>query len=399
MSQTDTKKTEQPAAKTPAPKPAPTAPAGPVQETEPEPVDGEVLANRLAAFVEQFVRLSRAQVVAAVLWVLHTHTFDAADSTPYLLVCSAQKQSGKSRMQEVLALLVREQMRTSGTSEAALFRSIEARRPTLLLDEIDAIFAGRSDSTELLRALLDAGNRRGGSITRAVPCGDGDWEAKQFSVFCPKCLAGIDMGRFPDTLLDRSVVVRLGRKLPGEDVAPFRFRDAEAQAEPLREDAESWAGQNLDALAAARPAPVEGLSDRANDAWEPLLAVAEQIGGEWPDEARSVARELHLAEQAQEDTPQVVLLRAIRTVTYGEGDQWFSRDLVTKLNHEVDGEDAPWRDRADGMTAHQLARLLRPFGIEPRTIREVRKTGKGYKREWFLDAWKRYVDDDRGAPV
>jgi hypothetical protein len=369
---------------------------------EVEPVDGEALANSLVSYFERYLKLTRVQVVAAVLWTLHTHAFAATDCTPYLFVTSAQKQSGKTRLQEALGLIVRDPMRTSGISPAALYRSVEAREPTLLLEECDAIFGGKS--SESLRGLLDSGNRRGGSYTVNVPKGNSDWGAKQFSTFSPKCLGGIDSGRFPDTLLDRSVVLRLVRKKPEDKVEPFRHREVEELAAPVREDAEVWAEQNIDELATARPKPVDGLSDRANDAWEPLLAIAEQIGGDWPEEARQVALRLHQAEQAKEATLQVLLLAAIRTVTKDAGDRWLTKDLLWRLNHHASTEDAPWREQKDGMTAHELARLLRPFDIEPGPIR-VNKTkdgtGKGYKRERFLDAWERYLppEDEGGLSV
>ena len=230
-----------------------------------------------------------------------------------------------------------------------------------------------------------------------IPKGNSGWEARQFSTFCPKCLGGIDSGRFPDTLLDRSVVLRLVRKKPDDKVEAFRHREAETLTAPLREGSEAWAEQNLNALAAARPEPVKGLSDRANDAWEPLLAIAEQIGGDWPREAREVALQLHEAEQAKEATPQMLLLEAIRTVMKDEGERWRTRDLLSRLNQDAATEDAPWREKDGGMTAHQLARLLKPFGIESSQVR-VNKTkggtGKGYKREWFLDAWERYLPDE-----
>ncbi len=393
----------QPQPKKAAPKQAPIPPPteNPAGDEQAEPVDGAVLADRLVSYFGRYLKLARAQVVAAVLWTLHTHTFTATDCTPYLFVTSAQKQSGKTRMQEALELVVRDPLRTSGISPAALYRSVEAREPTLLLEECDAIFGGKS--SEALRGLLDSGNRRGGSYTVNVPKGSSEWEAKQFSTFCPKCLGGIDSGKFPDTLLDRSLVLRLVRKKPEDEVEAFRHREAEALAAPLREDSEAWAEQSLDALAAARPKPVDGLSDRANDAWEPLLAIAEQIGGDWPEEAREVAIQLHEAEQAKEATPQVLLLAAIRTVTKDAGDRWRTKDLLSRLNHDVATEDAQWREKDGGMAAHQLARLLKPFGIEPGPIR-VNKTkggtGKGYKRESFLDAWERYLrgeDEDESV--
>lgn len=374
--------------------PNPTPPETPAVDEQAEP-DGKALADRLVSYFGRYLKLTRAQVVAAVLWTLHTHAFAATDCTPYLFVTSAQKQSGKTRMQEALELVVRDPLRTSGISPAALYRSVEAREPTLLLEECDAIFGGKS--SEALRGLLDSGNRQGGSYTVNVPKGSSEWEAKQFSTFCPKCLGGIDSGKFPDTLLDRSVVLRLVRKKPDDKVELFRHREAEAQAAPLREDSEVWAEQSLDALTKARPEPVDGLSDRANDAWEPLLAIAEQIGGDWPAEARQVAVQLYEAEQVKEATPQVLLLAAIRTVMKDEDGRWLTKNLLSRLNYDAATEDAPWREKDGGMTAHQLARLLKPFGIEPGPIR-VKKTkdgtGKGYKRESFLDAWERYLPSE-----
>lgn len=81
------------------------------------------------------------------LFVLHTWAFDAAHATPYLVVASAEKRSGKTRLLEILELVVREPWRTASTTEAALFRKIEEDRPTLLLDEIDAVFGVDSDRT------------------------------------------------------------------------------------------------------------------------------------------------------------------------------------------------------------------------------------------------------------
>jgi len=74
--------------------------------------------------------------------------------------------------------------------------------PTLL-DEGDAIFNRKAGgNTEGLRAVLNAGNRRGTTVPRV------SLEAKhpkllEFDVFCPKAIAGI--GRIPETVADRSM--------------------------------------------------------------------------------------------------------------------------------------------------------------------------------------------------
>ena len=353
---------------------------------------GAELADQIATYVGRFVVIEYSHLIAATLWILHTWAFEAAVTTPYLFITSPQKQSGKSRLQEVVGKLVRRPLRVSGASEAALFRAIDELAPTILLDEVDVIFAGRSASSEPIRGLLDSGNREGGSILRCVVEEKKPIRVAPFNTFSAKCLAGIDKGDFPDTIMDRSVTLRVHRKRKDQSVHPFRFRDAETQAEPLREALSNWASGNLDALAAARPDAPEGLSDRAEDAWEPLFAIADLLGDVWPEAARHVAVELYEAERAHEDTVELMLLRAIRTLIGDEppNSRWPTSTLLDRLNSEIDGEDAPWLEQG-ALTARSLAATLRPFAITPTTVRIGQTTMKGYKYEDFVDAWERYL--------
>jgi hypothetical protein len=363
---------------------------------EHEPViDGSSLAAAIADYIEQYVVLSRAQLVACVLWVLHTWTFDAADTTPYLFVVSAQRQSGKTRLLEIQETLVRDPLLISGVTEAVLFRVIEAERPTLIIDEADAIFGTTSERTEPIRGALNSGNRAAGAIARCVPP---NWHVQRFSTYCPKAIGGIDKGTFPDTLIDRSVVLRMRRRRPDEPATSFRERQAREQAKPLRAMAESWAEQAVDLLRSAEPEIPDSLSDRATDAWEPLCAIADLLGSEWPVEARQAAVDLHRSQQRIEDSLQLVLLAEIREVFDTEGtDRMPSEKLCERLNGLPDVPWNAWNGRGSGgIRTGKLAKLLRPFGIVPRSIRLTKSSGpgstaKGYKREWFLDAWERYL--------
>jgi hypothetical protein len=65
--------------------------------------DGVSLLNDLSSFVRRFVALTHAQSDVCALWVVHTHVLDAADTTPYLNISSAEKQCGKTLLLEVLA--------------------------------------------------------------------------------------------------------------------------------------------------------------------------------------------------------------------------------------------------------------------------------------------------------
>jgi hypothetical protein len=183
--------------------------------------EGARVLDDVAGFIRRFVSLSPEQAFVVALWVLHTHAFDAADSTPYLAITSAEKRSGKTRLLEILELVVARPWLTGRVSAAALVRKIDAEAPTLLLDESDAAFAGDKEYSEALRGILNSGHRRGGKTSLCVGQGS-NITFKDFSVFAPKAVAGI--GKLPDTIADRSIPIRLERKKPGEGVARFRHR-------------------------------------------------------------------------------------------------------------------------------------------------------------------------------
>ena len=212
------------------------------------PADLAVTLDDVKAFVRRFVVLNEAQLTAVALWVFHTHAVEAAYTTPYLAITSALKRSGKSRLLvEVLPLL--EPMPIVSISDAVLFRAIDKLEPTLLFDEIDAIFGPKARDREDLRGMVNSGYRRG---VNAMRMGGGNMTTLQkFKVFCPKAFGGI--GDLPDTIADRSIQIRLERRTPDELIEPFYQREASEQAEPLRESIESLAEFHTPALADARP--------------------------------------------------------------------------------------------------------------------------------------------------
>ena len=193
----------------------------------------ELLAKVRDVLARYVILPSSSARLAIALYVLHTWAFDAAHCTPYLVIQSAAKRSGKTRLEELLEQLVRSPWRIAAASEAAMFRKIQAERPTLLLDEVDALFGAKAEGTEPIRAILNAGNRPGAAVARVV--GEGaNLQPVDFSVYCPKVLAGIVTSRWPDTVVDRSIAIRLQRKKPGESVERLRVRKLEAETNALR---------------------------------------------------------------------------------------------------------------------------------------------------------------------
>jgi hypothetical protein len=357
-------------------------------------VDLDGLLGFIEGFLRRFVVMLESQAVAVALWVAHTHVLDAFETTPYLSVTSATKRCGKSRLFDELELLVARPWKVVTPSEAVVFRKIEADKPTLLLDEIDAIFKDRNGNTEPLRALLNAGNRRGTKVPRCV---GPTMQLVSFSVFCAKALAGI--GQLPDTIGDRSIEIKLARKAPGETAARFRRREAAAIAEPLRTELAKWGSAAVAALESARPAVPEQLDDRAEEAWEPLLAIAELAGGAWPDRARRSALGLSTGEARDEEELGLRLLGDCRAAfEHAADDKLFTSRLIELL---AEDDEAPWSDWYGAtIKPRAVSRLLRPFGIRPRNVRVDESQAKGYHRDDFLDAWNRYpaVSDAVSVP-
>lgn len=351
--------------------------------------------------VEDFFRRyiafpSAAHSPIIALWVAHSHALAAFDYTPYLHISSPEKQCGKSRVLDALSMLVPEPWLAVSPSEAVIYRKIAISNPTLLLDEVDTIFSGGKDeSKEGLRALLNAGFNRSATVPR---CTGTDHEIVDFKVFCAKVIAGI--GRLPDTVADRSVPIVLARKTRQEAVERFRNRDATEAARDVRGALSAWVRSEgvLAALRVARPSFPECLGDRQADICEPLFAIADAAGGDWPERGRQALVELLSAGRENAESVGVKLLAAIRRAFAETGANRLSTEQL--LESLMRCEDGPWvewweRDINSGNRrgpASRLARILQPYGIKSGSIRlPDGSTPKGYKADAFTEAWARYA--------
>jgi Protein of unknown function (DUF3631)/DnaB-like helicase N terminal domain len=349
---------------------------------------GADVLDEIAVFVQRFVILSRSELLVISLWVAHTWAFDASDATPYLAVTSAEMRSGKTRLLEILELLVRSPWRTGRVTPAALARRIESDCPTLLLDEWDATARGAQEFTETLRAILNAGHRRNGNVSVCGPKSAG-YQPTDFCVFCPKVIAGI--GKLPETIADRAIPIRLKRKAPGEKVDRFRAKKVLGDSNNLKARLRAWVCAHLKSLNEAHPELPECLSDRQQDGAEPLLAIADAAGGDWPTRARAALTDLHSSNNAAEESLGVNLLSDIRDIFFEtDAEELSSKELIGALS-KLDGRPWPALDHSGPITPNVLARLLAPFDIFPRNLRTGRLVLKGYKRAWFSDGWNRYL--------
>jgi putative DNA primase/helicase len=358
----------------------------PEPEPWPEPVSGAALLDDLASIVRQFVVMPLEAGRAIALWTVFTHAFAAAVFAPKLLVKSAQKRSGKTRLLEVLAYLTPRAQSASHLTAATAFRVIEEHRPTLLIDEADTFVR----DNEELRGIINSGfSRENAKVLRSVPVGDG-WDVREFSTWCPQAIAGI--GRMPDTILDRSFVIEMKRKLPEEKVARLRRRDAAPLIELARKAAR-WAADHVHELEAATPEMPAGLNDRACDAWELCIAIADLAGNGWGKFARDAAKALSGDTSAEDDSPAVQLLADLRDLFDAEpSGVLFTEEMLKALAKRDDRAWPEWGKAGRPISGRQVAALLKPLGIKTnKTVRRGANTDKGYRREWFDDAFARYL--------
>jgi putative DNA primase/helicase len=365
-------------------------------EPWPELVEGHALLRDIADTLSRYLALPPHAAVAMTLWAIHTHALDAANVAPILALTSPEKRCGKTTALSLLERLVPRPLLSSNISPAALFRSVEKYSPTLLVDEADSVLHEKEE----LRCILNSSHTRGAAyVVRTV--GD-DHEPRRFSTWAAKAVALI--GRLPDTLADRSVVIQMHRRAPGERVERLRLDRPDA-FQDLRRRAARWAADHLAELRALDPeVPGELRSDRATDNWRPLLAIADLAGGEWPELARKAALALSGVAADTEESIRELLLADIRDA-FRELDeaQVFTGDLPKReveqvftddlLNCLCGREDRPWNEWKAGrqLSGVQLSRLLKPHGVRPGSLRDGRRTGKGYKRREFADAFTRYL--------
>jgi len=358
--------------------------AAPAPEPWGEPVAGAALLSAIASTLTRFLSLPASGADAIALWVLFSHCFGAAEVSPRLFFQSPTKRCGKSTAMAVVERLVPSALAASSITPSALFRSIDtSKKVSLFIDEADAIF--RSGNEEL-RALLNAGHTPDHAfVVRSVPVGDKEWAPHKFSVWCPIVIAAI--GNLPDTVEDRSIIIPMRRRHGGESLEPARRRTLQALA-PLTQKAARWAADNLAALREAPPpAMPDTLNDRAADSWEPLIAIADRVGGDWPDRARKAALALSGDREHDSETLAIELLRDIRAVFQERDTEWIaSRELVEAL---VALDSRPWGEISRGrpLTPNRLARMLRSFGV----YFQRRHAANGYALGDLQDAFLRYI--------
>ena len=352
-------------------------------EPWPSEVNLDKLLVAIISTLKTYIVLSDAQALAVALWSLLTWVVEHVEVLPLLTITAPEKACGKTQLLDIIARICARSISVSNITLAALFRCVEQYTPTLLIDEVDTFIR---DKQELL-GLINAGHTRTSAhVIRTV--GD-NHEPKKFSVWSPKVLAGISLDRhLKDTTLSRSIVISMRRKLSDETVQRLRRAEKNRFVDISRKCAR-FALDHGATIAAISPELPDQLSDRQQDNWEPLFAIAQLAGPAWLEKANHAA--LTLSQTENEESVGVQLLEAIRGEFESKNvDKLSTADLIEALCQD---EEACWasyyRDKA--IIARQLGRLLKPFSIQSRTTKFNGKSLKGYFKADFEDVFQRYL--------
>jgi len=363
----------------------------PFTEVEPWPerVDPARLLTDIATTIRHFIVCCEEVSHAVALWIAMTWFIDVVRVAPLAVITSPEKRCGKSLLLSLLGRLVARAVTASNISPAALYRTIEAWQPTLLIDEADAFMK----DNEELRGLLNSGHTRDSAyVIRTV--GE-NFTPTKFSTWGAKAIAGI--GHVADTLMDRAIVLELRRKLPHEKVD--RIRNAEQSLfDDLCSKLARFAEDYSEEVRQARPPLPNSLNDRAQDNWEPLLAIAMTASKEWLKLGTTAALKLSGGEIASQ-TIGTELLSDIQMIFKDKKvDRIATAELIEALCSD---DEKPWKTYSKGfpITPRQLANRLKAYGIYSKTIRIGNDTAKGYEKDQFTEAFSRYIPPSPSASV
>ncbi|RQW87939.1 MAG: DUF3631 domain-containing protein [Geobacter sp.] len=356
----------------------------PFEEVEPwpDPVNGAELLTTIATIVHRFIICGKETAVAVALWVAMTWFMDVVQVAPLAIITAPEKRCGKSLLLFLIGRLVPRPLMSSSITPSALFRSIDLWKPTLLIDETDACLK----DNEELRGLINCGHTRDSAYT--IRCVGDDHTPTKFNVYGAKALSGI--GHVADTLMDRSIILELRRKLPHESVD--RIRHAEPGLfDDLRSKLARFADDNSEQVRLARPNLPPSLNDRAQDNWEPLLAIAMIAGGDWLNTATATALKLSGGESLSLSIGTELLADIQEIFERKQVDRISTAELIKEL---VSDDEKPWATYNKGfqIKPRQIAARLKGYNIQSKTIRiGYGDTPKGYEINQFKEAFCRYI--------
>lgn len=279
------------------------------------------------------------------VWIIGTWFFVLFNAFSYLYV-GGLKRCGKTKLLTVLYCLCFNAVPSSNISTSSLFRSIEAWRCTLLLDETEKL--RNPERSEDLRSALLSGYKRGMPVIRThkealVP--------ETFDVYSPKAIANIR--GLDDVLEDRCVTIIMQR---GANKA-ILDREPDITNLEWQNTRDLLYASALSSWRVVRDA-YQSLTDpditgRDFELWRPILALAKVIAQPLYERLRTFAlvkvRERQI--ESVSESGEMLLIQALVGLVDQNSDAWWTiaavkEQLLAKFDEEHSWITNDWVGRA-----------------------------------------------------
>ena len=318
----------------------------PTSEPWAEKVKVDEVLDEICAAQARFLWMKPSQRRAVALAIVLTYLHDIVDVLPILLVTSPEEECGKSTLLKFILFLSNRPLPASNISASAIFRTIEAHCPTLILDEADSYL----QENEEMRGVINSGHEREFAyVIRTVSLPNGELATAEFSTWCPKAIAQIGLPK--RTILSRSVHIRLGRKPKNVKTEKLRKKHYEEFGD-LRRKISRLANDIRDHV---KTFENDSLDNRAGDNWGPLFAIASGAGEESLEKTMLAARRMSQKDAQEMKSFGRYLLESLDRIIVAKREKLElppteniflrSLDLVNELNQD---DEAPWKDGKSG---------------------------------------------------
>lgn len=362
--------------------------------------------QRTRDFITRYSILQDEEADLATVFAMGTHCFSPACQWPAtfpFLYITGPYGSGKTVLgQDCLGATARQWRSATGATGPTLFRmqgredeetgEIENIAPTLCLDEVDRTFAGAQDHP--LTQALNVAYKRGSTIPRSAGKSSID-----FPVYGPKIMMGMDNGRLPDSVTQRSIRIELEKKSQDEKAAAgvedFFIFDVEQETEELQQMLSDWAKAHSMVLRDYRPQFPSGLTARQWEIARTFVQLAHEMGPGMEARITHSLLTVFSRKRGQESAKEK-LYTAISEVFNTTGERKVTtKALMAHLNEKGIG--------VPGNSGKGLASLLSADGIGPKSIwiddpespfySGKAQSHRGYQRYQFDEVFVKYLPD------
>lgn len=315
------------------------------------------------------------------LWSLGTYLYMAFPTYPYIWINSATKQSGKSRVLELLSAVgFRNPDISINPTQAVVYRSVDQVGQVFIVDEFEK---AKDDTKAAMIEIFNAGFRAGAKVPR---CNPSDLRLEYFNAYCPKVFAGLNA--VPDTLSSRSISIRMFPKKTQDEVQPFSPILMRDELQHLRDDMAVWALDNAPACAelVLHPSDMklpDWLDDRAADFMAPLYTICGIAGtARRPLDEFSVT----LAKQRHSDTGDTTTAKVLAVLR-----DWYPEGQTSARVHLEEVAKLLLEERLC-YDSGGAGEVLRGLGFEVKQLRigDENKKGVEITRAQLDDLLERY---------